>query len=141
MCTTLDDNTLWREFCDGTLPHAAWTHAAHLRVAVIHLQRMDIAHAIDEIRTRIVALNLAHGAAQAPGRGYHETITCAWMHVLASEIAHFPADAPSNEVLDRRPEFADKRYLTRYYSPELLQSQRARESFVQPDREPLPVAV
>jgi hypothetical protein len=57
----IDDDTLWRTFCDRTLGQAEWTHTAHLRVAWLHLARYPVDEAHLRMRVGIIRLNAAHG--------------------------------------------------------------------------------
>ena len=69
---SLDDDALWRAFHDGALPAAQWTHAAHLRVAWLHLARYELDEAHLRMRVGIIRLNAAHGLVETAERGYHE---------------------------------------------------------------------
>ncbi|HXU34445.1 MAG TPA: hypothetical protein VN851_28045, partial [Thermoanaerobaculia bacterium] len=77
----------------------------------------------------------AHGADQL----YHETLTRAWVELIADGAHRFPASS-SFEFLEACPELLDRSILNRYYSPELLASDRARKTWVEPDRLPIPGA-
>ena len=65
--------SLVRRFEDCTLPREAWTHRAHLSVAVWYLFHFSRAEATERIRTGIQRYN----ASQGNSTGYHETITLA----------------------------------------------------------------
>ena len=56
---SLDDDALWRAFHDRTLPAAQWTHAAHLRIAWLHLARHELDEAHLRMRVGIIRLNAA----------------------------------------------------------------------------------
>lgn len=126
-------------FRDGTLPHAEWTHRAHLTVALWYATQHEAAEALDLVRAGILRLNAAHGVPTTPTRGYHETITRFYMHV----VGHFVAQ------LGREDDWAERanRLLTRYgqrelplrhYSEGVLKSPEARAGWVEPDLLPLP---
>ncbi len=70
-----DDDALWREFHNHTLPEPQWTHAAHLRIAWFHLVRYELEEVHLRMRAGIVLLNAVHGLVETPQRGYHETLT------------------------------------------------------------------
>jgi len=76
---SLDDEALWRAFHDRTLAHAQWTHAAHLRVAWMHLARYELDEAHLRMRVGIIRLNAAHQLVETEMRGYHETLTRVWL--------------------------------------------------------------
>lgn len=115
-----DDEVLWRAFHDRTLPAAQWTHAAHLRIAAMHLARYSLDEAHLLMRVGIIRLNAAHGLVETATRGYHETLTRVWLLLVAAGHA-VERDVP-----------------LRYYSRERLFSLAARATFIEPDLAPLP---
>lgn len=134
----MSDDALITAFEDTTLPFESWTHEAHLRVACIYLMRLGPDRALDEMRTRIRAYNAAHNVPSTPTRGYHETITVAWIRALTPIVHQHAGEAGSLGVLARAPEVRDQGYLHRFYSRGLLASPEARAAFVPPDVAPLP---
>jgi hypothetical protein len=80
---------------------------------------------------------------------YHETISRAWVELIAHHAAAAPPPRlPASTVPSTPPAFAafaaanpallDKRLLTRFYSPAALASQPARTGWIEPDRAPFP---
>src|SRR6187399_220245 len=88
----LDDEALWAAFHAGTLPHARWNHAAHLRTAWLHLERYRLDEAHLRMRAGIIRLNAAHGLVESPARGYHETLTRVWLVLCAEARARDRGD-------------------------------------------------
>jgi hypothetical protein len=133
----MSDATLLASFLARTLTHAQWTHAAHVRIAWMYVRDhpLDEAHCL--FRIALVKLNDAHGVPESPGRGYHETITRAWLAVIRAAARRRGA-ADSLAFFALHPEFMDKSHLARHYSPARLMSVEARARFVEPDRAPLP---
>lgn len=131
----LDDDALWIAFHERTLAAAAWTHTAHVRVAWMHMARYGLDEAHLRMRAGIMRLNVVHGLIELPTRGYHETITRAWLAVVG-------AARRANEGRDSLDFVAahqlDRETLFRYYSRERLLSLAARSAFVEPDLAPLP---
>lgn len=131
----LDDDALWREFHDRTLSAAAWTHAAHLRVAWLHLARYELDEAHLRMRIGIVRLNAAHGLVETPARGYHETLTRVWLVLVrAARRGSLARDSLAflhEPGLERTAPLA-------FYSRERLFSIEARAVFVPPDLAELP---
>ena len=120
-------------FEDCTLPRLEWTHAAHIRMAWLQLARLPFAEALEAARAGIQRYN----ASQGNHTGYHETITVAFMRVIAHRRRQgedFPA------FRDRNPDLFDRTLpaLLRHYTKDRLHSPEARAGFVEPDREPLP---
>lgn len=125
-------------FLDGTLPKAAWTHDAHLRVGVWHLLRYSPDDALDRLREGIRRYNEATGTVNSAHAGYHETITRFYVGVIGRFVAGAdrsrPADALADDVL---AQLGDRALPLRHWSAERLMSPEARLRWVEPDRAPL----
>lgn len=133
----MDDQRLWQAFNDSALIRAEWTHETHVRTAFLHCQRYPLDEAHLRLRAGIIRLNERHGLIETSARGYFETLTRAWLVLVADAGARSGATS-SRELLERCPELYDRTLLSRYYSNELLASVRARAIFVTPDLESLP---
>ena len=134
MMTEAEIERLVRGFEDGSLPHSEWTHAAHLRAAAWYLSRRTREQATSLVRDGLQRFNRIHGR----GEGYHETITLAWVAVVAGFLARSGPEMPFSEAARTLvEECGDKEYLLRYYSRELLMSAEARRGWVPPDLHPL----
>jgi hypothetical protein len=121
---------LVREFEACTLPPAAWTHAAHLSVAFWYLHSFPRDEATRLIRSGIKRYNNA----QRKSLAYHETITLAWIEVLARFLDEQDHDTPLANLLDRLLDrCCDKNYLLQFYSRERLFSDAARIHWLPPD--------
>ena len=133
----MKDADLMGAFLARRLTHSEWTHEAHLRIAWMFVrdQPLDEAHIL--FRIALVKLNDSHGVPESPTRGYHETLTRAWLAVVGHLARRDPA-TDSRAFLVRHPEVLDKTYLRKHYSPERIMSVEARARFVEPDREPFP---
>jgi hypothetical protein len=135
MTTTLDDvadDALVRAFDDGTLPPGEFHHRHHVRTVWLLLER----HPALEVLARFTAgLRRLAAAAGKPGL-YHETIT--WAYVLLVNERRAEAGAESWSVFEaRNPDLLTWKpsvLETRYYREETLWSDRARATFVLPDR-------
>lgn len=83
------------------------------------------------------------------GRGYHETVTEFYIHVVARAIEDHRKDrlknnnAPDDETFDdfisSQPYLMERDLVFRYYSEPVLSSPKAKTDFVPPDRQPLPI--
>ena len=104
----------------GEIDGADFPHESHLRVATTLTRRYGREEALTRLRSGL------QGIARRAGRPevYHETITRAWLELVA------PLDD-----LDRHSELLDRRLLDRFYSREALES--GREQWVEPDLRPL----
>lgn len=127
----MSDEELVRGFETCTLPGDQFTHAAHVRVAWHYLRRHDFAGALARFSRALRRYAAVRGA---EGK-YHETITIAYMLLIAErldgcrELSWDAFAARHPDLLARQPSV-----LARYYTDETLQSERARRTFVMPDR-------
>lgn len=133
----MDDQTLWQAFANSSLTRAEWTHEAHVRTAFLHAQQYPLDEAHLRLRAGIIRLNERHGLIETGARGYFETLTRAWL-VLVAHAGARSAATDSRELLERCPELYDRTLPSRHYSKALLATVRARAIFVAPDLEPLP---
>jgi polar amino acid transport system ATP-binding protein len=130
---------LAERFAAAAVPRAEWTHAAHLRVGAWHVDRHGPEEALRLLRDRIRRLNEVNGVANTPTGGYHETITAAYVHLIAAYLTAAPKDRPLDERVERMiaGPVAHKEFLRRYWSKDLLMSPQARAAWVPPDGAPL----
>lgn len=136
-----EDSDFLARFEAAAIPHEAWTHRQHLRMAFLYLRLYGFERAIERMHAGILRLNQAHGLVEGPTRGYHATITIAWARLVAGAIRERPSLTRAQEFIDETPELESSAALARHYSRELLASALARQTFVEPDRLPLPELV
>jgi hypothetical protein len=110
-------------------PIGDFHHAEHLRLGWLLLSKMDWVSASTRAARAIRRLAAHNGKASK----YHETITQAWMRLLAS---HDERDF--SEFLTRHGDRATFDLLYRYWRRETLMSDHARTHWVEPDLESLP---
>jgi hypothetical protein len=127
----MDDETLVAAFESTELPADQFTHVEHVRVAWWYLRALPLPDALARCSAAIRRFATAKGAA---GK-YHETITVAYMLVISERAAGMPGltwdqfAAANPDLFVRSPSV-----LSRYYSKAVLDSDRARQTFVMPDR-------
>jgi hypothetical protein len=125
----MEDDALVAAFESAQLDGDAFTHVEHVRVAWHYLRTLPLGEAIDRCRGGIRRFAATKGAA---GK-YHETITVAFMCVInerldgASHLSWTEFAAANADL------FATPSVLSRYYSEDLLRSDRARRVFMMPD--------
>jgi hypothetical protein len=124
----MTDAEFLRAFEDTTLE--PFHHRDHLRVTYLYLRQLGEA----ETRERLGPAILRYATARGGAEKYHQTITLAWIRLVAA--ASEKAES-FDAMLMEHARLLDKNLLNRYYSTELLQSPEARERWVAPDREPL----
>lgn len=129
---------LARRFTALELSRAAWTHEAHLLVGLWHVSRYGTNEALPRLRDGIRRLNVSNGIANTAAGGYHETITAAYVQLLAQFDAHWQSLRIQwrGERLLRHPLGARTALFT-FYSRERLLSPAARAAWCDPDVVPL----
>jgi hypothetical protein len=139
--TAIDVHDLATRFAAATLPRSEWTHLAHMAAGLWHVDRYGPDEARARLRTGIRRLNESHGTANTATTGYHETVTCAYVLLLAAFLDRCPSEMslPQRAVLLFASELCDRRLLMRFYSTERLMSPKARAEWLEPDVAPLGV--
>lgn len=129
----LDD--LVSRFHARTLPKSEWTHQAHLAVGTWHVHRLGPDEALLRLRSGIRQLNDAHGTPNTDSSGYHETITRAYVILLADFMTARDGEtaAACAQALLASP-LARRDALLTFYSKERLMSVAARREWVEADR-------
>ena len=94
---------------------SVFDHAAHIRLAIDCLAETQ---SIDEATSRIGTILRAKAESAGVPEKYHETVTRFWMVMVARLL--------------------DKNLPSEYYSAQLLQTDAARNGWVEPDLKPLP---
>jgi hypothetical protein len=128
---------LLKLFETGTIARDEWKHAEHLVVALCYLKDSTLGEATDKMRSGIFNLLGAFGVDLKKEMPYHETITVFWMrtayaYMLMNEKLSFV------EKANGLCELFDKDHPLKFYSRELLFSDKARAAYVDPDLQPLP---
>jgi hypothetical protein len=113
-------------------PRSTQTHEAHIYVAWLYLQRYPLHEATALF---IAALKRLTAQLGIPGK-YHETISWFFMLLIAERRGMQSSDDWHSFHRDHADLFArgDENILNRYYSGELLRSDRARRAFMLPDK-------
>lgn len=134
----LDDQTFLSRFEAGTFPLDQWHHREHIKVAHLYLCVYPFEIAIERMRTGIRALNAAHAVPDELTRGYHETMTQAWMRLVQVTLCEYGPAGSADEFFELNPQLAEKKVLRLFYSRERIMSSEAKANFVEPDLAPLP---
>jgi hypothetical protein len=126
-------------FEDGTLPKPRWTHGAHILTGACYVHGLGEAGAIDRMRARVSAYNLAVGGQNTPTSGYHETVTVLWIKILAQFRREHPALGRAAFATLAVEHFVGQRdILRRYYDFDIVGSTEARREWVAPTLLSLP---
>src|SRR5271166_1586043 len=106
--------------CD--LPNENFHHRDHVRLAWVYLKSYGELEARRRLSEAIRKFAAFHGKSDK----YHETITAAWLRLVARATARGPSEATFDEVTIAAPELLDKRTIERFYSAAALASSEAR---------------
>ena len=128
----LDDETLIRTFEAGDDPPGGFHHREHVRVAWYYLKQSPLPEALVRFSSGLRRFALARGK---PGL-YHETITTAYMLMINERLDGAARALDWQEFSNRNADLLTWKpsALDRYYRAETLASDRARRTFVMPDR-------
>ena len=112
-------------------------HRDHVKVTYLYLRRHPLDEAIVKVRTGLQALAVAWNApVNDLERGYHETMTQAWVRVVDVTLRDCGAAESADAFCDRHPKLMQKTLLQMFYSRERLISWEAKREFVEPDLAP-----
>jgi hypothetical protein len=125
--TIMIDQAFIDAFTAGRLEPTGFDHRAHLRVAFLLLRSRPFLEACMAMRDGLQALAGKLGKPDL----YHETVTVAFMALVAERMPAVPMDWDS--FIARHPELCERGLLDGYYSKGLLASGAARRTFAMPD--------
>ena len=127
---TLSDNDFIAQFETFELPENWFTHEAHLRLAYILLKRHGVLQSIQKMCAQIKQFDHHFG----DGTKYHHTITIA----AIKTVNHFMLKSSSTNIRALLQEFPQLKsnffgLLKCHYSPKILESNKSRVSYIEPD--------
>jgi hypothetical protein len=125
----LSDEEFLAAFASCALPLTSFRHGDHMRLAWLQLHNHQQEEALALIRSGIRKFAAHNGVPHI----FHETITTAWVKLLAT---HHEADFA--EFINLNSHRLNGALLNRFWTPSVLDSEAARQSWVPPDREALP---
>lgn len=117
-------------FENGVIDPDAFDHVAHVYVAWLYLERFTLLEAIAKFDAALRRLTVS---LDIPGK-YHATITWFFMLLIAERRNAVPDSDWFRFRRDNDDLVSDGKVLQRYYDSETLASDRARQSFVLPDK-------
>jgi hypothetical protein len=131
-CISVDDRALVAAFEAGQEPPGGFHHREHVRVAWYYLQQHTLPDALVRFSTALRRFADAQGQ---PGL-YHETITTAYLLIINERLDGSERERGWEAFADRHSDLLTWRpsVLDRYYHKETLMSDRARRTFILPDR-------
>ena len=128
----MDDRAFVAAFEAGQEPPGGFHHREHVRAAWYYLQQHSLPDALVRFSTALRRFAEAQGQ---PGL-YHETITTAYLLIINERLDGAERELGWETFADRHPDLLTWRpsVLDRYYHKDTLMSDRARRTFVLPDR-------
>jgi len=116
------------------LPSAESHHPQHLEVAFFYIRRYGCTEgSLSTFRAiEADALHLGHADR------FHATLTICWIRLIAATLVVHPDCCTLDALLLRHPVLLDKHLPRKFYSQPLLDSDRARRGWTEPDLRPLP---
>lgn len=127
--SNLSDEDFLTAFNSCELPLASFRHGDHLRLAWLYLHRKPFNEALELVREGIQRYAAHHSASHI----FHETVTVAWVKLLATH-----REASFAEFIKGNESRLNLGLLHQFWSPDALDSQAARRSWLPPDKAPLP---
>ena len=128
----MDEKALVDLFEAGQAPPDGFHHREHVRVAWWYLHHQPLPEALIAFSTALRRFAAAQGK---PGL-FHATITTAYVLLINERLDEAGRELSWPVFAERNPDLLSWRpsVLDRYYQPQTLQSDRARRTFVMPDR-------
>jgi len=116
------------------LAKGEFRHRDHLTVAVVYLYGAGFDAAAERMRTSLKRFAAHHDVSGL----YHETLTRFWLQQVEMRLDR--GCCLCDSVREIHEQLSDKELCFAYYSLERIQSQEAREGWLEPDRRQFAVA-
>jgi hypothetical protein len=129
------DNSFLYALETGAIPNHAFHHRDHLRAAWLYVRQRGATDAEQAMLETIRRFASLHGHASK----FHFTLTAVWVKLVAAHATRH-VEATFDELLNLDARLLDKNLPLRFYSPDVLFSERARSRWVEPDVRALPAA-
>src|SRR3954467_12382407 len=124
----LTDDELIEGFEAVTLP--SFPHADHVRLTILYLAR----HGREETERKLFEGLQRFAAAKGVPQKFHVTMTIAWLDLVDAARRRYPQAHDPAALVAVCPQLLDRDALLRFYTPERLMSDDARQRWVAPDR-------
>jgi hypothetical protein len=132
------DGELLETFLQGGIEPKRFDHRAHVRVTYLLLHAHGFEGALERLRSGLRGIFAKTGLVETPERGYHETVTQAWVRLVDATIRYHGAESDSRAFCNENPQLGHRRLTRMYYTKDRLLTQQAKDEFVEPDIAPLP---
>jgi hypothetical protein len=117
-------------------PVSEFDHRAHIRLAYVYLvENNNTRQSVQLMRGAL--MGLLEQAGIDPAAKYHETLTEAWIRAVHHFMNRTDSSNSAGDFIEQYPEILDSKIMFTHYSAELLFSPEARQSFVEPNLDPI----
>ena len=135
----LEIEALVKAFERVEIEPGCWDHRSHLTVACWYLLCYPLQEAVPLMRAGLHRHLEAWGIQTTLERGYHETITVAWMRLVKHYLTTANLECTLVELInDINEKFGHKDHLFEYFTRDRLMSWEARNAWIEPDIKSLP---
>jgi hypothetical protein len=114
----------------------AFRHRQHINLAFIAVCRYGMPAAGERVCSWIKQIAAYERAPQK----YHETVSRAWVDIVAHHVAADPTRQEFDHFAQANPALFEKRLLSQHYSSSALSAASARHAYAAPDLLPFPWA-
>src|SRR5436853_1101800 len=129
-----DDRNFRLAFETCAVVPAQFNHEAHVRIAYVYLVESDVEQAAERMREALLNFIERNGIPRAK---FHETMTRAWILAVRNFMNKSTSDS-FTDFIARNQVLLESKIMLTDYSASVLFSSDARESFVEPDLDPIP---
>lgn len=133
---TKEDLEFKGKFESCKFPVPEFDHRAHLRLAYVYLVDNNKDIAVQLMRDALTGLLRYAGI--DPSQKYHETLTEAWILAVHHFMNTTSSSESADDFIEKNPVMLDSKIMMTHYSVEVLFSRKARQSFVEPNLDPIP---
>ena len=112
----------------GTLPPIEFGHRGHLKAGFLYLKRYDFPGACVAMKETLKSFAAAQGKVGV----YHETVTIAYLALMAERLLEEPRELDFDHFLERYPELLNQEFFERYYPRGVLDDPGSKATFVLP---------
>lgn len=130
----LDEENFVCSFESCEYPKESFSHVDHIRLAWIYIQRFGAEAAEERIDTSIRRFAASIGQEKK----FHQTRTTAWLRLVDAAYCATPAIDDFGKFIGGHLWLVDRNVLAAFYSEQLLCSEEARRTWIEPDLRPLP---
>lgn len=123
----MTDTEFLFQFESCQLPKDNFNHLGHLRITWLYLKNLPVEVAVEKVSNGIMRYATHLGVKQI----YHETLTRAWIYLVKQSMSC--SDQNFSQFIQRNHQLFNKKILTEYYSSSILNSDFAKEKWIEPD--------